>query len=129
MVDIERSVTFSEYNAMDEELGMMDEETVNWPVLCTRIFAFFLLLLIIICFGLEEITSRFLLLAAMICGLLIIVIFATYFDVRKLLCCFKQPPPPPPTLGITGITNHPSIDSRGSMTSNPLTAKGINSYL
>lgn len=98
-LDLERVTTFSDYNApasntnynvMEEELGMMDEEVVNWPVLCTRIFAFFLLFLIIICFALEEITQRFLLLAAIIGVLLVIVIFSTYFDIRRIICCCRK---------------------------------------
>jgi hypothetical protein len=105
-VDLERSVTFSDYRPMDEELGMMDEETINWPVLCTRIFAFFLLLLIIVCFALEEITPRFLILAAIIGALLVLVIFSTYFDIRRYLCCciFKSNVPP-------GLSSNISVDS------------------
>lgn len=82
-LDLERAVTFTDYKEMEEEL-IIDEEHVNYPILCARIFSFFLLFLIILCLALEEITKRFLFLAALICALLILVIVSTYIDPRKL---------------------------------------------
>lgn len=78
---------------IEEEDGILDEETWNWSALIARVFAFFLLFLIIICIGLEAITRRFLILAAIICVLLVIVIIGTYIDLREKCCWWICPRP------------------------------------
>lgn len=100
--DLERAVTFTGYNEMEDE-EIMDEETWNWPVLLTRIFCFFLVFMILLCVALEWISPRFLVLAAIICGVLLLVLVATYIDPRKwfsictrIFCCRKAPEEPTP---------------------------------
>jgi hypothetical protein len=77
------------YNRMDDE-EILDEETINWTVLVTRVFAFFLLFLVVLFCALEEISIKFVALAAIVCIVLILVIVATYIDIRRyFLCCCK----------------------------------------
>lgn len=120
MAELESNPSLSNYNEMDEDdLGIMDEEMVNWPVLCTRIFAFFLLFLIIVCFALEEITKRFLILAAIICVVLILVIVFTYVNVYRFICC-QKPPADQPSLGILHFSkDHPGGNNPIQMVDRP----------
>lgn len=131
MVDLERTTTFSDFNDADYkemesgELGMMDEEKINWKMLITRVFSLFLLLLIIICFSLEAIEQRFVFLGAIIGGLLILVIIATYIDLRRIFCfCIYKPSlePPAPTLPLThtGPSKNPLRTSTSSVSSSHL---------
>lgn len=75
------------YRTMNDDGEVLDEETINWPVLLTRVFAFFLLFLVILFCSLEEVSHKFLWLAAIVCVVLLVVIVCTYVDLRPYICC------------------------------------------
>lgn len=98
----------TQYNRMDDDGGILDEEHWNWPVLLARILCFFLLFLIILCVGLEALTQKFLILAAIICGALVFVIVGTYVDPRKwlgILCRCQRSTDPTPARTFTSDRN------------------------
>jgi hypothetical protein len=77
--------------------SIMDEETIHWRVLFTRIFLIILLLLVIVCLGLYDLNPSFLFLAIFICGFLVICLVATFVDLsfiwRRCLCMKAQEAP------------------------------------
>jgi hypothetical protein len=75
------------YRTMNDDGDVLDEETINWPVLIARVFAFFLLFLVILFCSLEEVSHKFLWLAAIVCVVLLVVIVCTYVDLRPYICC------------------------------------------
>lgn len=75
------------YRSFNDDGDVIDEETINWPALLTRVFAFFLLFLVILFCSLEEVSEKFLWLAAIVCVVLLVVIVCTYVDLRPYLCC------------------------------------------
>jgi len=94
-MDLERANSFGDFQTthyeefQDEDEGIMDEERVNWPILCARIFSFFLLFCIFVFVALGGLDLLFLIIAAIISGFLIFVVIATYRDPR--LWCQKPP--------------------------------------
>jgi hypothetical protein len=80
--DVENDI----YRNMNDDGSVIDEETINWPVLLTRVSAFFLLFLMIIFCSLEEVSQKFLWLGAIVCVILILVLISTFVDLRPYLC-------------------------------------------
>jgi hypothetical protein len=125
-MDLERAVTFTGYDEMQDPDPIIDEEHWNWTVLLTRIFCFLLVFVIIVCVALEAITPKFLVLAAIICGLLVIVLIATYIDPRKwwsIICRMCGKPPQEPT---PATVHHPHLhphSNRSSHQSTPSSAR------
>lgn len=113
----------------EEEGGILDEETINWPVLLTRVFAIFLLLLIIVFFSLEEISRKFLVLAAIFCVVLVIVIVGTFIDLRPyLFCCWRRSTTPATNIAAssTATLSTALIHEYSGGTKNPM-AQGASS--
>lgn len=75
------------YRAMNDDGSVLDEETINWPVLLTRVFAFFLLFLVILFCSLEQVSRKFLWLGAIVCVILFFVLVSTFVDLRPYICC------------------------------------------
>lgn len=93
-MDLERANSFGDYQTahyeeFQDDDGIIDEERVNWPILCARIFSFFLLFCIFVFVALGGLNLAFLVLAAIIAGFLLLVVVATYRDPR--LWCQKAP--------------------------------------
>lgn len=93
------------FNNDDDEL--IDEETINWKRLCTRVLAFFLLFLIILFLCLGGISKKFFALAGIICIILVLIIINTYVKLIHYLPCYpkerKQQETDPLRQSITGI--------------------------
>lgn len=83
-VEEQLSIDSASYDRMREDT-ILDEETVHWKVLATRLFCFFLLFLVILCCILEFLSWKLLVLAAFICAFLIFVIIGTYVDLQPYL--------------------------------------------
>jgi hypothetical protein len=71
---------------MNDDGSVIDEETINWPVLLTRVFTFFLLFLVILFCSLGKVSQKFLWLGAIVCAVLVFLLISTFVDLRPYLC-------------------------------------------
>jgi hypothetical protein len=70
---------------------LIDEETINWTGLLTRVFLLFLLVVMLACLGLYALSPAFAFLACMVCGLLLLCLVGTFVDLSFLWPCLAKP--------------------------------------
>ncbi len=69
----------------------IDEESWNYGILFTRVFAILTVIVIIICISLQVIDQKFLIVAGIITGLLILAVILSYFNYKCLRRWHKDP--------------------------------------
>lgn len=68
----------------------LDEENVNWGILCTRVLAIVMLISIIVCFSIGAIYEQFLMIAGIASGFLIAVLCLSFVDLKCLRSSYRN---------------------------------------